>query len=120
MQRTAQLTPQWRTTPLVVYGLLGVTTAAFIHFETYFGLSIQPTDPLFFLVHIAIFPMFFVFIWRARRWTGMGTVFSRPEPSHWRELLKFFPLWVYPAGFVLFAYTFLNFFLSLQHLPTHS
>jgi hypothetical protein len=114
------LRQQWRTSPLALYGLLGIATAAVIHFETYFGLSIDPKDPLFLLVHIAIFPLFFVFILRARRWFGRASFFNRSEPSHWRELLSFFPFWVYPAGLVLFAYTGVNFLLSVQHLPEHS
>jgi hypothetical protein len=114
------LTPQWRTSPLALYGLLGIATAAIIHFETYFGLSIDLKDPLFFLVHISIFPLFFAFVLRARRWSGRVSFFNRSEPSHLRELLRFFPLWVYPAALVLFVYTAVNFLLSVQHLPNHS
>ena len=114
------MTPQWRTSPLALYGLLGIATAAIIHFETYFGLSIDLKDPLFFVVHIAIFPLFFAFVLRARRWSGRVSFFNRSEPSHLRELLRFFPLWVYPAGLVLFVYTAVNFLLSVQHLPNHS
>jgi hypothetical protein len=117
---TAYSKPHWRTTPLVVYGLLGIATAAVIHFETYFGMSIDLADPLFFLTHIAIFPLFFVFVLRARRWAGRGSWFTWSGPGHWRQLLKFFPRWVYPLGIVLFIYTFLNFVLSVAHLPQHS
>ena len=112
--------PQWRTTPLVLFGLLGIATAAIIHFETYFGISIDPNDPLFFLIHIAVFPLFFVFMFRARRWWGGRGLFVRWEARRAREVLKFFPLWVYPVVVLLFIYTFLNFLLSVQHLPEHS
>jgi hypothetical protein len=121
MDQSAQPTPpQWRTTPFALYGLAGTAIAAFIHLETYFGLSIDPSDPLFFMVHLAVFPLFITFIWRAQRWLGKRSWFAASEPSHWRELLKFFPLWVYPVGLALFVYTFANFLLSIQHLPEHS
>lgn len=114
------MTPQWRTSPLALYGLLGIGTAAIIHFETYFGLSIDLKDPLFFVVHIAIFPLFIAFVLRARRWSGRVSLFNRSEPSHLRELLRFFPLWVYPAVLILFLYTALNFSLSARHLSQSS
>jgi len=114
------LRPQWRTTALALCGLLGIATAAFIHFETYFGLSIDPKDPLFFLLHFAIFPLFFAFVLRARRWFGRTSFVNRPEPSRWRELLRFFPPWVYPVTVVLCVYTAVNFLLCVQHLPERS
>jgi hypothetical protein len=120
MQNNERSRPRWQNSPLVVYGLTGLCIATIVHLGTYLGTSIQPTNPFFFVLHLAVFPLFFVFIFRARRWQGKRSLFSRSEPSHWRELLQYFPPWAIPISVALFAYTFLNFALSAQHLPNHA
>jgi len=113
--------PTWRTGPTVLYGLLGFSAAAVVHFATYAGTSIDPTNPLFFVLHIGIFPLFFFFLVRLKRWQRKERLFKKDsEPSHWRQLLRFFPGWVIPAVIALSVYTFANFLLSAQHLPDHA
>jgi hypothetical protein len=99
---------------------MGFSVAAVVHFATYAGTSIEPANPLFFVLHLGLFPLFFLFVVRLRRWHGKQRFFKDSEPSHWRQLLRYFPAWVIPAVAALFAYTFANFFLSIQHLPDHA
>jgi len=67
------------------------------------------------------FPLFFFFLVRLKRWQRKERLFKKDsEPSHWRQLLRFFPGWVIPAVIALSVYTFANFLLSVQHLPDHA
>jgi hypothetical protein len=74
---------------------------------------------LFWLLHIGIFPLFFIFVSRLRAWSSMqpGILGMRQRGLRWRELVPYFPKWVVPLVMVLWAYVFVNFFLSIQHLP---
>jgi hypothetical protein len=104
----------------VLYGLLGLSLSGAVHFGTYMGASIGPSNPLFFALHIGVFPLFGVFLWRILRWKGKRRLFGESEPSHWNELLRYFPIWIVPMALVLFVYTGLNFFLAIGHLRSHA
>ena len=112
--------PTWHYGPGVLYGLLGFCISAAVHFGTYLGASIQPSNPLFFALHIGMFPLFFVFVRRMLRWQGKRRLFGESEPGHWNELLEYFPFWIVPVALVLFTYTGLNFLLAIDHLPPHA
>ena len=111
--------PRPRANALSLYGTLGLATAAVVHFGTYFGRALNPEHPLFWGLHIAIFPLFFAFVLRLRPWQGAerGAFGLKQRQLRWRELLPFFPPWAAPAVVLLFAYVMANFFLSISHLP---
>jgi hypothetical protein len=104
----------------VLFGLFGFCVSAAVHLGTYLGVSIGPSNPLFFALHLGIFPLFGVFVWRMLRWGAKRRLFGESEPSHWNELLEYFPFWIIPVALALFAYTGVNFFLAISHLPSHA
>jgi hypothetical protein len=111
--------PRARLSAMAAYGAIGSTMAVTVHFNTYVGRGLRETNPLFWLLHIGIFPLFFIFVFRLRAWSDVrpGAFGIRTRGLRWRELLPYFPRWVAPLVIVLWAYVFVNFFLSIQHLP---
>ena len=74
---------------------------------------------LFFGLEIAIFPLFFVFVYRIRAWQGVrrGMFGLKRSSLRWREMLPYFPTWVPPLFGLLFGYAIVNFLLAISHLP---
>jgi len=112
-------TPAWRPTLLTLYSASGLAIAAVVHFGSYLGTTIQPTNPLFFALHLGVFPAFGLCVFRSQRWQGKRRLFSESEPGHMEELMAYFPRWVFTVAALLFAYTFANFWLSFGHLSTN-
>jgi hypothetical protein len=104
---------------LSLYGALGLTISAIVHFSTYFGHALDPHNPLFWALHIGIFPLFFAFVLRLGVWQGVkrGLFGLQRRRLLWRELLVYFPPWVPALVVLLFVYAAANFFLSMRHLP---
>jgi hypothetical protein len=118
--REVSAEPRVRLTFLAVYGLLGLAVAAAVHLGTYVGRGLDPDHPLFWLLHVGLFPPFFVFVFRLRAWTSArrGAFGLKQQALRWRELLPYFPAWVIALVSLLFFYTMANFLLSIGHLPT--
>jgi hypothetical protein len=114
-----QFRPRARANPLSLYGAFGLTASAIVHFGTYIGRGLNPDNPLFWVLHIGSFPLFFAFVWRLRAWQSVqrGHFGFKQRQLRWRELLAYFPPWVPPLVMLLFAYVLLNFFLSTAQLP---
>jgi hypothetical protein len=108
-----------RANALSLYGALGLAASAIVHFGTYVGRGLSAQHPLFWALHIGIFPLFFVFVFRLRAWSDVkpGMFGFKQNQLRWRELLAYFPPWVPPLVTVLFAYVMANFLLSMGHLP---
>ena len=109
-----------RRNGLTVYGAIGFTVSALVHFGSYIGHTIHPENPLFWLLHIGIFPLFFAFVFRLRAWqaTRRGMFGFRQAQLRWRELLAYVPMWVPPLVALLFAYVMVNFFVAMSHLAS--
>ena len=111
--------PRARLNALSLYGLFGLCLAIAVHFGTYIGAPLDPNNPLFFGLEIAIFPLFFVFVYRIRAWQGVrrGMFGLKRSSLRWREMLPYFPTWVPPLFGLLFGYAIVNFLLAISHLP---
>jgi hypothetical protein len=110
--------PTFQPTFFSVYGVVGLLLSAFIHVGS-FGRMIVPSDSgVFLLMHAGIFPLFFVFVTRAREWqvstsgkvNGWSFDFRHSLPS--AELLAHFPWWAIVFVLGLFIYAMINFFLA--------
>jgi hypothetical protein len=112
--------PRVRVNALGLYGALGLAISSVVHFGTYAGRGLGPEHPLFWALHVGIFPLFFAFVFRLRAWQSVrrGAFGLKRRQLRWRELLPYFPAWVPPLVVVLFAYVMANFFLSSGHLPS--
>jgi hypothetical protein len=103
-----------------MYGAVAFTIAAGVHVASYTDLGITPGSPLFWILHLAIFPLFFIFVARLRVWLP-----GRPSPfrfsllrdPQWRQLLTYFPAWILPAISILFAYAMVNFVVATGFAP---
>ena len=106
--------PQARWGALTAYGTTGFITAAVIHAASFTDDGIAPSNPLFWIMHVAIFPLFFAFVFRLRAWQSPANGASRTDDSElqWKALLRFFPTWMPAVIAILFAYVIVNFLLS--------
>jgi len=111
--------PRAQLNGLSLYGLFALSLAVAVHVGTYVGVPLDPNNPLFWGLHIAIFPLFFAFVFRIRRWQSVrkGVFGLKRSTLRWRELLQYVPAWVPPVVALLFAYAMVNFLLSIGHLP---
>ncbi|MDB4906273.1 MAG: hypothetical protein JWO05_1057 [Gemmatimonadetes bacterium] len=106
--------PQARWNALSAYGATGFLTAAVVHVASYTANGMTPSNPLFWILHVAIFPLFFAFVFRLRAWQkpSSGSTMFRGSQLQWKPLLRYFPPWMPAVVAVLFAYVMLNFFLA--------
>jgi hypothetical protein len=111
--------PRARANGLSIYGAVGLIVSGIVHFGSYIGHTIRPENPLFWLLHVGIFPLFFALVFRMRAWqTSRRGIFGFPRAQlRWRELIAYVPVWVPPLVVLLFAYVMVNFFLATSHLP---
>ena len=100
--------------------MLGLFMATVIHASTFTSFSMSPTNPLFWIMHIGIFPLFIPMVLGLRKWSEVssGPLGFKTSRLRWRELLAYLPPWSVRLGAILFAYAMLNFFLSVSHLPS--
>jgi hypothetical protein len=111
--------PRARVNLLSVYGLIGLAVAAVVHFGTYVGHVLSPNHPLFLGLHIGIFPLAAVFVFRGRAWEGAprgGFRLKQMRMPH-SEFRPYVPAWVPPLLALLGAYAIVNFILSAIHFP---
>lgn len=111
--------PQARLTPIGLYGLVGLAIAMAVHASTFTADPMSPEHPLFWILHVGIFPLFFAMLLRLRVWSERipGRVGRASSRLRWRELRPYFPQWTVTLGAILFAYALVNFLLSVSHLP---
>jgi hypothetical protein len=102
--------------PLAIYGIVGFTLSLLVHLLSYAGVAAQEHVPLTMLLHVAIFPLFLVFILRVKRWET-GSWWNRG--LRWRAMLPYLPVWARVAVPLLFVYATINFFTSMSRLPPH-
>ena len=114
-----QIHPRARANLPCLYGVFGLTASAIVHFGTYLGRELNSDHPLFWVLHIGIFPLFLAFLWRLRAWQSVrrGFLGLKQRQLRWRELRRYFPSWVPVLVMLLFAYVLANFFFSVTHLP---
>lgn len=103
-----------------IYGLLALFIASVVHVSTFTAFSMSPSNPLFWILHVGIFPLFFAMVFGLRKWseTRAGTFGFKSRQLRWRELLVYLPPWAVKLGAILFAYAMANFLLSVSHLPS--
>lgn len=109
--------PSRPTVQWTVFGIwcsLGFVLSAVVHLLSYFGVAAQESVPAVWALHIAIFPPFFVAIWRMRRWRTPG---RWSKQIAWAAIKPYVPGWAYPVGIGLMAYSLVNFLLTTSHLP---
>lgn len=109
-----------RLTFASAYGLLGLFTASVVHVSTFTSASMSPDNPLFWILHVGIFPLFFAMVFGLRKWseTRSGVFGFNSRQLRWRELVDFLPPWSVKLGAILFAYAVINFLLSVSHLQS--
>ena len=108
--------PRARANFFSIYGAIGLTIAVVVHVGSYVGQTISPSNPLFYIMHAGIFPLFFAFVIRAAAWQGSARG-VRQRQLRWREQLRYIPRWVTTAEGVLAVYVLVNFLVSISHLP---
>jgi hypothetical protein len=118
--RELSFRPRARLNVFTLYGLTGLSLSGVVHFMSYSSSTIGTRHPLFWALHVAIFPLWFAYMFHMRRWYGEseGIFGFRRRKLLWRELIPHFPSWVLPCLVVLAAYTFVNFFVATDHLST--
>lgn len=104
------------------YGLIGFVIAVAIHIASYIGPTMDSGSPLFFAMHGAIFPLFFLMVFRMQGWSRRtaGLLGMHRQRLQWRQLLPYFPAPVRWLGIGLFVYAFVNFFIATSHMPSAS
>jgi hypothetical protein len=114
-----QYSPRGRLTLASAYGVAGLLTAVAVHASTFTAVPLRPEHPLFWMLHIGIFPLFIPMVWRLRAWREQtrGMLGLPTSRLRWRELLAYLPAWAIAIAGVLFAYAMVNFFLAMSHLP---
>jgi len=112
--------PRARLNALSLYGLTGLVTSILVHLGSYTRSAIRPEHPLFWGLHVGLFPLFFLMVWRLRAWQGRrrGVLGLGGRQLRWRELLAYFPPWARVLATLLFLYVGVNFFVAISHLPT--
>ena len=115
-----QHSPRARLTLGSVYGLVGVLIAAAVHASTFTSAPLPPEHPLFWIMHVGIFPLFGAMVWRLRAWSeqAKGPLGIPTTRLRWQELLSYLPAYAIALGGLLFAYAMVNFLLAMSHLPS--
>jgi hypothetical protein len=108
--------PRWQWTLPGALGLLGFTLSLLVHVLSYEGIAATERVPAAWALHVGIFPLFFVLVYRFRRWAGTSRWQWWRQPGA-RELLRYFPGWVRVAVPLLFAYAMVNFLLATGVQP---
>ena len=111
--------PHARLNVRSVYGLIGFFAALAIHESTFTASGLSPSNPLFWIMHVAIFPLFIPMIYGLRKWsdTSSGIFGIERRSFQWRSVLQYVPRWAIAVGAVLFVYAMINFLLAMSHLP---
>ena len=111
--------PHARLNVRSVYGLIGFSAALVIHESTFTASGLSPDNPLFWIMHIAIFPLFIPMVHGLRKWsdTSSGIFGIERNSFRWRAVLQYVPQWAIAVGAVVFVYALVNFFLAMSHLP---
>ena len=115
----APIVPRLRLNFASVYGLLALFIAIVVHASTFTAYSMSPSNPLFWILHIGMFPLFIWMILGLRKWSEVqiGPFGFKSSRLRWRELVGYFPPWIVKLELILGAYVMINFLLAVSHLP---
>ena len=90
---------------LAFLSLIGFTLSLFVHISALLGSDAAAKIPHLGFLHLGIFVVFIPFVLLSRKVFG-------PTPTQ-EKVFAQFPRWVIVLGYVLFAYTIVNFLLFL-------
>lgn len=96
---------------LALCGAIGFTISLGVNVAAWMGKVILP-QPFFFIMHVGIFPLWFIMIFVLRR--------NGRTSRDWKRLLRGAPEWTVNFTYILFGYTFLNFALFMFAAPKKS
>jgi hypothetical protein len=105
--------PHW--TFFGAWAALGFAISAVVHALSYFSIAVPSSWPLFWALHIGMFPPFIAMVMRLRRW--------RERTGPWRsrsrlgDLVPYFPRWAPMLAIALLIYVAFNFASATSHLP---
>jgi len=87
--------PRARLNVRSVYGLTGFVAALVIHESTFTASGLTPDNPLFWIMHVAIFPLFIPMIYGLRKWsdTSSGIFGVETNKVRWRAVVQYLPRW---------------------------
>jgi len=108
--------PQWLIPWIWLFvgiAAVGLIVSLFVHAEAWMGRQVAPT-PVFFLLHLGIFVVFFPALLVSRQMVG-----DLHRRDFWKAVLKNVPNWMRYMVYVFFIYAFLNFFLFMSQQPGH-
>jgi hypothetical protein len=96
--------------------------SAVVHAGTYLGYTLSQNTPLFFALHVGIFPVFIALVRQSRDWQPerSGPFGLRYPQLDWREWRPFLPRWALRVVAILWAYAIANFLFASIHLPSHA
>lgn len=110
-----QVVPRARLSIPGAYGIGALLLAAAVHAASFTSTPLPPSHPLFFLMHIGMFPLVGFVVWRLRAWPRD----SRGVLGFPKALSPYFPPRSNRVGIALFVYFAANFILSFFRLPAH-
>jgi len=110
-----QVVPRARLTIPSAFALGALLLSAAVHAASFTSTPLRSDHPLFFLLHIGIFPLAGLMMWRLRAWPRE----SRGVLGYPKALSPYFPPGANRLGFVLFVYFLASFVLSFFRLPAH-
>jgi len=104
------------------YAAVLLLVSAVVHAGTYLGYTLTPNTPLFFALHVGIFPVFIALVRQSRDWQPerSGPFGLRYPQLDWREWRPFLPRWAPRVVAILWAYAIANFLFASIHLPSHA
>jgi hypothetical protein len=107
--------PRAHFTLVALVGLTGFVISLWVHVLTYLGIALQEHTSAVWLLHVGLFPPFFVMVIRLQRWNTGSSWFR--TGFRWRDLAAYLPGWAIVSVVGLFGYAFVNFLLATSHLP---
>jgi len=116
----SQLRTRARLTGWGAYAAVLLLVSATVHAGTYLGHTLSPNAPLFFGLHVGIFPVFVALVLQSRNWQPerSGPFGLRYPQLDWREWRPFLPSWAPRVIAILWAYAIANFLFAFIHLPS--
>ncbi len=95
---------------LATFALIGFGLSLIVHMTTFFGVDLMQSIPWIWILHIGVFPLFFLINPSWRGWH-----------MSWEKLIGRAPLWAKTVFNIFFFYAILNFvifiFLSKGYTP---
>lgn len=113
----ARVAPDLRFGIASAYAVVGLLTATVVHASTYTSFSMKADNPLFWILHIGIFPIFILMVSQGRKWRvqASGPLGRESSRFRWRDYL---PPWAMRGMAILIAYAVVNLVVSISHLQS--